>query len=87
MAPEFGSRLREKRMEALLRRADEVAAGRPLAFDRGSGKLTGAGALDRIAVLALQAGSLLTQPYGHPGSGIGCRVVGSLWHDGRLSCD
>ena len=65
-------------MEALLRRTDEAAAGRPLAFDRGSGMLTGAGALDRIAVLALQAGSLLTQPYGHRGYRLGCKAVANF---------
>jgi FkbM family methyltransferase len=77
MAPEFGSRL-EKRMEALLRRTDAAAAGRPLAFDRGNGMLTGAGALERIAVLALQAGSLLTQPYGHRGYRLGCKAVANF---------
>jgi FkbM family methyltransferase len=77
MAPEFGSSL-EKQMEVLLRRTDEAAAGRPLAFDRGSGMLTGAGAADRIAVLALQAGSLLTQPYGHRGYRLGCKAVANF---------
>lgn len=43
-------------METSLRQAGEVAAGRKLTFDRGSGLLTGAGVIDRIAVLALQAG-------------------------------
>lgn len=62
-------------MEVLLRRTDEAAVGRPLAFDRGSGMLTGAGALDRVALLALQAGSLLTQPYGHRGYRLGCKTV------------
>lgn len=65
-------------METLLRRTDEAASGRPLAFDRGSGMLTCAGSIDRIAVLALQAGSLLTQPYGHRGYRLGCRVAGSV---------
>ncbi len=65
-------------MEALLRRTDEAAAGRSLAFDRGSGMLTGAGALDRIALLALQAGSLLTQPYGHRGYRLGCKAVANF---------
>lgn len=65
-------------METLLRRTDEVAAVRQLAFDRGSGMLTGAGALDRIAVLALQAGSLLTQPYGHRGYRLGCKAIANL---------
>lgn len=65
-------------MEALLRRSDEAVAGRPLAFDRGSGMLTDAGALDRIAVPALQAGSLLTQRYGHRGYRLGCKAVANL---------
>lgn len=55
--------------------ADGVAAERVLAFDRESGMLTGAGVIDRVAVLALQAGSVLTQPYGHRGYRLGCQLV------------
>lgn len=40
--------------------------------------LGGAGALDRMAVLALQAGSVLTQPYGHRGYRLGCKAVGNV---------
>lgn len=65
-------------MEVLLRRTDEAAAGRPLAFDRGSGMLTGTGALDGVALLALQAGSLLTQPYGQRGYMLGCKAVANF---------
>lgn len=49
-----------------------------LTFDRRSGRLHGASALDRAAVLALQAGSIATQPYGHRGYGLGCRLVALL---------
>lgn len=65
-------------MEALLRQADEAEAERLLAFDRESGMLTGAGVLDRVAVLALQAGSVLTRPYGHRGYRLGCKAVANL---------
>lgn len=65
-------------MEASLRQADQAAAERPLAFDRGSGMLTGAGVLDRVAVMALQAGSVLTRPYGHRGYRLGCKAVANL---------
>lgn len=37
--------------------------------------LTGADAIDRVAVLALQAGSVLTRPYGHRGYRLGCKAV------------
>ncbi|RTM14572.1 MAG: FkbM family methyltransferase [Bradyrhizobiaceae bacterium] len=62
-------------MEASLRQAEAL---RPLAFDRESGMLTGAGVLDRVAVLALQAGSVLTKPYGHRGYRLGCAAVANL---------
>ncbi|MDE5455614.1 FkbM family methyltransferase [Bradyrhizobium sp. CSA112] len=62
-------------METSLRQADGVAAQRVLTFDRGSGMLTGSSVIDRIAVLALQAGSVLTRPYGHRGYRLGCKLV------------
>jgi len=62
-------------METSLRQAEGVAAERLLAFDRGSGTLTGAGVIDRLAVLALQAGSVITRPYGHRGYRLGCKAV------------
>ena len=68
-------------MEASLRRTDEAAAGRLLAFDRGSGKLTGAGFIDRVAVMTLQAGSVLTRPYGHRGYRLGCKAVANVVAD------
>lgn len=65
-------------METSLRQADRVAVERLLAFDRGSGMLTGAGVIDRVAVLALQAGSVLTRPYGHRGYRLGCKAIATL---------
>lgn len=62
-------------METSLRQADGVAAQRLLTFDRGSGILTGSSVTDRVAVLALQAGSVLTRPYGHRGYRLGCKAV------------
>ena len=62
-------------METSLRQADGVVAQRLLTFDRGSGMLTGSSVIDRIAVLALQAGSVLTRPYGHRGYRLGCKLV------------
>lgn len=64
-------------MDTLLRQA-KIATERPLAFDRESGMLTGAGVIDRIAVLALQAGSILTRPYGHRGHRLGCKAVAAV---------
>src|SRR5713101_9714448 len=65
-------------MGASLRKADGVAAERLLGFDRGSGMLSGAGVIDRVAVLALQAGSLITRPFGHRGYRLGCKAVASI---------
>lgn len=62
-------------MGASLRQADGVASQRLLTFDRASGALIGAGVIDRIAVLALQVGSVLTRPYGHRGYRLGCKAV------------
>jgi FkbM family methyltransferase len=61
--------------------ADGVAAERLLAFDRESGKLTGAGVIDRVAVLSLQAGSVLTRPYLHHGHRLGCKAVATAVAD------
>jgi len=47
----------------------------PLVYDRESGTLTGAGMIDRIAVLARQAGSPFTRPFGYRGYGLGCKAV------------
>jgi FkbM family methyltransferase len=68
-------------MEASLRQVDGVAAERPLAFDRESGMLSGAGVIDRVAVLALQAGSVITRPYGHRGYRHGCKAVATVVAD------
>ena len=68
-------------MEASLRQADGVASERPLAFDRKSGRLSGAGVIDRVAVLALQAGSIITRPYGHRGYRHGCKAVATVVAD------
>lgn len=55
--------------------AEGASADPLLAYDRESGKLIGAGIIDRIAVLALQAGSTLTRPFGHRGYGLSCEAV------------
>lgn len=58
---------------------DQSGGGQdPLSFDRVSGRLVGASGLDRAAVVALQAGSVVTKPFGHCGYGIGCRVIGAI---------
>lgn len=68
-------------MDASLRQADGVAAERPLVFDRESGMLSGVGVIDRVAVLALQAGSVITRPYGHRGFRLGCKAVATVVAD------
>ena len=64
-----------------MRQADEVAARQLLTFDRGSGMLTGSRVIDRIAVLGLQAGSVLTRPFGHRGYRLGCKLVATAVAD------
>lgn len=54
---------------------DVAAAERVLEYDRATGKLSGAGLIDRAAVLALQAGSKLSRPFGHRGYALGCKAV------------
>lgn len=55
-----------------------LSAPETLTFDRKSGRLAGASLLDRAALLALQAGSVATKPFGHRGYGLGCRLIGSV---------
>lgn len=58
-----------------MNRCDNAANARMIVFDRESGRLTGAGQLEAMAIRALQAGSVLTRPFGHRGYGLGCRAV------------
>jgi hypothetical protein len=60
------------------RGAPASSAPETLTFDRKSGRLAGANLLDRATVLALQAGSVATGPFGHRGYGLGCRLIGSV---------
>jgi len=50
----------------------------PLTFDRTTGRLEGATAIERCAILLLQAGALASSPMGHRGFSIGAKVVASL---------
>lgn len=59
-------------------RADVAVDALTITYDRESGTLTGAGSIDAMAVRALQAGSMLTRPFGHRGYGLGCRAVSAL---------
>ncbi len=60
------------------RGASALSAPETLTFDRKSGRLAGASLLDRATVLALQAGSVATEPFGHRGYGFGCRLIGPV---------
>jgi hypothetical protein len=62
------------------------SAPETLAFDRRSGRLAGARLLDRAIVLALQAGSVATEPFGHRGYGLGCRLMARSLRDAKSSC-
>jgi hypothetical protein len=62
-------------MEAPLRQAEMATAEPMLVYHRESGMLTGAGTIDGIAVLAPQAGSTFTRPFGHRGYGLGCKAI------------
>ena len=50
----------------------------PLIFNYATGRLDGATAVERCAVLLLQAGALASSPMGHRGFSIGAKVVASL---------
>jgi FkbM family methyltransferase len=50
----------------------------PLTFDHATGQLAGASAIERFAVLLLQAGALASSPMGHRGFSIGAKAVSSL---------
>lgn len=50
----------------------------PLTFDHATGRLDGASAMERCAVLLLQAGALASSPMSHRGFSIGAKVVASL---------
>ena len=52
-----------------------AAGGDPLIFDRSTGHLDGANPIDRTVLLALQVGSVVTQPFGHRGYRLGCRTL------------
>jgi FkbM family methyltransferase len=43
--------------------------------------LTGAGVLDRLALRALQVGTVLTKPFGHRGYSLGCKAVATAVAD------
>jgi len=55
-----------------------AAGGEPLIFDRSTGHLDGASLVNRAVLLALQAGSVITQPFGHRGYRLGCRTLASI---------
>jgi FkbM family methyltransferase len=49
-----------------------------LTFDYASGRLGGATAMERLAVLLLQTGAMASSPMGHRGFSIGAKAVASL---------
>lgn len=64
---------------------EAFGSARPsLAYDRGDGRLSGARLARKLAVLALQAGSAVTQPFGHRGYRLGCRIVASAFAEGDI---
>ena len=50
----------------------------PLSYDRTTGRLQGASALERCAALAFAAGARASAPMHHRGFSIGCRMITSL---------
>jgi len=53
----------------------------PLAFDRATGDLTGASAIERAAALAFTAGARTSSLWNYRGYAIGCSLVRSLLND------
>ena len=47
----------------------------PILFDRLSGRLSGASMVERLAVLAMQAGAKATDRFHHRGLSLGCRLL------------
>lgn len=72
-------------MDASLRNEGPASAGRTLAYDRESGRLSGARLVERLAVIALQAGSAATARFGHRGYRLGCKVVSSAVAPGDIA--
>lgn len=73
-------------MDAPLRQEEgSASAARTLAYDRASGRLSGARFIDGLAVLALQAGSVAMAPFGHRGYRLGCKVVASAIGTGDIA--
>jgi FkbM family methyltransferase len=50
----------------------------PMSFDRATGRLEGATALERCAALAFAAGSKASAPMHHRGFSIGCRMITAI---------
>src|SRR5262249_30300191 len=48
---------------------------RALTFDRASGRLEGANAIERVAAMAMQLGNRVTAPFHHRGFALGCRML------------
>lgn len=59
-------------------RIEASVVAETLIFDRSTGRLDGASAFERVVLTALQAGSVITQPFGHRGYRLGCQVLGSI---------
>ena len=49
----------------------------PLRFDRATGRLDGASAVERAAALAMQLGVKATAPFHYRGLSVGCRILGA----------
>lgn len=72
-------------MDASPRNEGPASAGRTLAYDRETGRLSGARLVERLAVAALQAGSAATARFGHRGYRLGCNVVSSAVAPGDIA--
>ena len=55
-----------------------MIAAAPITFDRVSGRLEGAGMVERAAMIALQAGAKISGLFEHRGFSIGCKAVRSM---------
>ena len=50
----------------------------PMSYDRATGRLKGASAVERCAALAFAAGAKASAPMHHRGFSVGCRMITSM---------
>ncbi len=77
--PHAGRRLGDPRFARhRVRRGRPLMAMPPMSFDRATGRLEGATAIERCAALAFAAGAKASAPMHYRGFSVGCRLITSI---------